>query len=297
VSVIVEAVRPAASQRRIWRVARPGVRLGIALPILFLLVILAVFGEAIAPYGALTGSPSQALHPPVFAGGNWTHILGTDAVGRDILSRMILGTRVTMLVAAVTLLVGGVIGSALGLIAGYVRGHFDGAIMRLVDVVLSFPPILPPMLLAAAIGPSAGNVVITISFFIWAPFARQVRAEVVVLREEAFISSARVSAVPGPLIILRHLLPNVLDTIIVLATLQIGWLILAQSMLSFVGAGLPPPAPDWGGMIASGTEYVVRAWWIPTMPGLAIVLTVLAFNLLGDWLQEHRDPRRVVTSS
>jgi peptide/nickel transport system permease protein len=272
------------------------VRLGIAVPILLLLLVLGVFGDFIAPYGALAGSPSQSLRPPVFSGGNWAHVLGTDSVGRDILSRMILGTRITLLVAAVTLLVGGGVGSALGLLAGYARGHIDGSIMRLADVVMSFPPILPPMLLASVMGPSVGNVVITISLFIWAPFARQVRAEVVVLREEAFISSARVSGVPGWMIVLRHLLPNVLDIMIVLGTLQIGWLILAQSMLSFVGAGLPPPAPDWGGMIASGTEYVTRAWWIPTMPGIAIVLTVLAFNLLGDWLQEQRDPRRGVTA-
>lgn len=277
----------ALSGRRDWRLV-------IAVPILVTLVVIGIFGRFIAPYGALQGNLLDALKPPLFFGGTWHHVLGTDAIGRDILSRIILGAGVTLAVAVVTLLVGAGVGTAAGLVAGYLGGWVDAVIMRCVDVVISFPPILPPLLLAGAIGPSATTLVVAIALIIWAPFARLVRSEVLVVRKEGFIASARVSGVPAPVIILRHLLPNVANTVVVLGVLQVGWLILAQSMLSFVGAGLPPPAPDWGGMIASGTDYISTAWWVPTIPGFAIILTVLAFNLAGDWLQDRQDPRRLI---
>ena len=281
--------RPARAARSDWRVI-------VAAPILIGLVIVGLFGSFLAPYGALQGNLSQALQPPVFAGGTWHHVLGTDAIGRDILSRIILGSRVTLEVAVVTLLVGAGFGTVAGMAAGYLGRWVEAAIMRCVDVVISFPPILPPILLAGAIGPSTTTLIFAIALIIWAPFARIVRGEVLVIRNESFIASARVSGVPARAIIARHLLPNVMNTVVVLGVLQVGWLILAQSMLSFVGAGLPPPAPDWGGMIASGTDYVSTAWWVPTMPGFAIIVTVLAFNLAGDWLQDRQDPRRVGAS-
>jgi peptide/nickel transport system permease protein len=281
---------PLVPKRRARR--RVDLHLVIAVPILACLVLFGLLGQYIAPYGSLQGSLSGALAPPAWQSpGTFTHLLGTDPIGRDILSRIILGTRITLVVAAVTLLISGGIGTIVGLVAGYWGGWVDAVAMRFADIVLSFPPILLPLLLAGAVGPSAVNVVLTISFILWAQFARQIRADVVALREESFIASARVSGVSSLAIITRHLLPNVASTIIVVGTLQVGWLILAQSLLSFVGAGLPPPAPDWGGMVASGTDYVVTAWWVPTLPGVAIVLTVLAFNLLGDWLQGRFDPR------
>jgi peptide/nickel transport system permease protein len=291
INIVRDRLRPnrdvVLSGRRDWRLV-------VAVPILVSLVVVGLFGRFIAPYGSLQGNLLDALKPPVFFGGTWSHVLGTDAIGRDILSRIILGAGVTLAVAGVTLLVGAGVGTAAGLVAGYLGGWVDSAIMRIVDVVISFPPILPPLLLAGAIGPSTTTLVVAIALIIWAPFARLVRAEVLVVRKEGFVASARVSGVPAPMIILRHLLPNVANTVVVLGVLQVGWLILAQSMLSFVGAGLPPPAPDWGGMIASGTDYISTAWWVPTMPGFAIIFTVLAFNLAGDWLQDRQDPRRLV---
>jgi peptide/nickel transport system permease protein len=225
------------------------------------------------------------------SGGSWAYPLGTDPVGRDILSRLIIGTQITLAVSTAALLVGAIAGTALGLIAGYFGGIADKIIMRLADVAIGFPIILLAVLLAVVSGPRAENIVISVGLILWSRFARVVRAEVLSLRERDYVALARVSGASSGQIIRWHLLPNVMNTVVVLASLQIGFTILTEASLSFLGAGIPPPAPAWGAMVAEGRNYVVQAWWVPTMPGLAILLAVLAFNLLGDWLRDTFDPK------
>jgi peptide/nickel transport system permease protein len=263
-----------------------------AIVIVALLVFLGLFGQWIAPYDASAASLSARLRPPVWlSGGSWAHPLGTDPVGRDILSRLIIGTQITLAVSTAALIVGAVAGTALGLIAGYFGGIADKIIMRLADVAIGFPLILLAVLLAVVSGPRAENIVISVGLILWSRFARVVRAEVLSLRERDYVALARVSGASSSQIIRWHLLPNVMNTVVVLASLQIGFTILTEASLSFLGAGIPPPAPAWGAMVAEGRNYVVQAWWVPTMPGLAILLAVLAFNLLGDWLRDTFDPK------
>ncbi|MFM9887397.1 MAG: ABC transporter permease [Burkholderiales bacterium] len=274
-----------------WR-PRLGWVAAFAIAVVTVLLVVGVLGPWIAPYGATEASLAARLKPPAWLdGGSWAHPLGTDPVGRDILSRLIIGTRITLSVAVAALLVGTVVGTALGLVAGYFGGVLDKAIMRLTDVAIGFPIILVALLLAVASAPRAENVVISVSLILWSRFARVVRAEVLSLRERDYVALARVSGVSGMRIMLTHLLPNVTNTVIVLASLQIGFTILTEASLSFLGAGIPPPAPAWGAMVAEGRNYVVQAWWVPTMPGLAILVAVLAFNLLGDWLRDTLDPK------
>ena len=263
-----------------------------AIAMVALLVCLGLFGQWIAPYDASAASLSARLRPPVWlSGGSWAYPLGTDPVGRDILSRLIIGTQITLAVSAAALIVGAVAGTALGLIAGYFGGIADRIVMRLADVAIGFPIILLAVLLAVVSGPRAENIVISVGLILWSRFARVVRAEVLSLRERDYVALARVSGASSGQIIRWHLLPNVMNTVVVLASLQIGFTILTEASLSFLGAGIPPPAPAWGAMVAEGRNYVVQAWWVPTMPGLAILLTVLAFNLLGDWLRDTFDPK------
>ena len=263
-----------------------------AIGMVALLVCLGLFGHWIAPYDASAASLSARLRPPVWvSGGSWAYPLGTDPVGRDILSRLIIGTQITLAVSTAALLVGAVAGTALGLIAGYFGGIADKIIMRLADVAIGFPIILLAVLFAVVAGPRAENIVVSVGLILWSRFARVVRAEVLSLRERDYVALARVSGASSGQIIRWHLLPNVMNTVVVLASLQIGFTILTEASLSFLGAGIPPPAPAWGAMVAEGRNYVVQAWWVPTMPGLAILLAVLAFNLLGDWLRDTFDPK------
>lgn len=274
------------------RIARINWASAFAIGMVALLVCLGLFGQWIAPYDASAASLSARLRPPVWmSGGSWAYPLGTDPVGRDILSRLIIGTQITLAVSMAALLVGAVAGTALGLIAGYFGGIADKVIMRLADVAIGFPIILLAVLLAVVSGPRSENIIISVGLILWSRFARVVRAEVLSLRERDYVALARVSGVSSGQIIRWHLLPNVMNTVVVLASLQIGFTILTEASLSFLGAGIPPPAPAWGAMVAEGRNYVVQAWWVPTMPGLAILLAVLAFNLLGDWLRDTFDPK------
>jgi peptide/nickel transport system permease protein len=258
----------------------------------FLLVIPALLATQVAPHDPLKGSLSKRLRPPVWQqGGSVEYPLGTDKLGRDILSRMIHGARVSLVVSLVAILVGGVIGTALGLTSGYFGGRVDALIMRLVDISLSLPTILLALVLVAAVGPSFGTVIGVLVVLLWARYARLVRGETLSIKERDFIARARVAGASHTRIMTRYIFPNVMNSLIVLATLQVGYVILLESALSFLGAGLPRPTPAWGLMIADGRELIVTAWWVSMFPGLAIMLTVLALNLLGDWLRDHFDPR------
>jgi peptide/nickel transport system permease protein len=258
----------------------------------FLLVIPAVFAPLIAPYDPLKGSLANRLRPPVWQqGGSIDYPLGTDKLGRDILSRLIYGARVSLAVSLAAIVVGGILGTALGLISGYCGGRVDAVIMRLVDISLSFPTILVALVLVAAVGPSFATVIIVVVVFLWARYARLVRGETLSIKERDFIARARVAGASPARIMGRYIFPNVVNSLVVLATLQVGYVILLESTLSFLGAGLPRPTPAWGLMIADGRELIVTAWWVSMFPGLAIMLTVLALNLLGDWLRDHLDPK------
>jgi peptide/nickel transport system permease protein len=258
----------------------------------FLLVIPAVFASQVAPHDPLQGALAKRLRPPVWQqGGSIEHVLGTDKVGRDILSRIIHGARVSLVVSVVAIFIGGTLGTALGLISGYFGGWVDSTLMRLVDISLSLPTILLALVLVAAVGPSFGTVIGVLVVLLWARYARLVRGETLAIKERDFIARARVAGASHTRIMARYIFPNVINSLIVLATLQVGYVILLESALSFLGAGLPRPTPAWGLMIADGRELIVTAWWVSMFPGLAIMLTVLALNLLGDWLRDHFDPK------
>ena len=258
----------------------------------FLLVIPAVLAPQVAPHDPLKGSLANRLRAPFWQeGGTIAYPLGTDKLGRDILSRIIHGARVSLMVSVVAIFVGGSIGTSLGLISGYFGGWVDALLMRLVDISLSLPTILLALVLVAAVGPSFGTVITVLVVLLWARYARLVRGETLSIKERDFIARARVAGASHSRIMARYILPNVANSLIVLATLQVGYVILLESALSFLGAGLPRPTPAWGLMIADGRELIVTAWWVSMFPGLAIMLTVLSLNLLGDWLRDHLDPK------
>ena len=258
----------------------------------FLLVLPAALAPQIAPYDPLRGSLAKRLKPPVWMeGGTTDNLLGTDKLGRDILSRMIHGARVSLAVSLIAIFVGGIIGVSLGLLSGYFGGLVDSVLMRLVDISLSLPTILLALVLVAAVGPSFGTVITVLVVLLWARYARLVRGETLGIKERDFIARARVAGASHTRIMFRYIFPNVVNSLTVLATLQVGYVILLESALSFLGAGLPRPTPAWGLMIADGRELIVTAWWVSMFPGLAIMLTVLALNLLGDWLRDHLDPK------
>jgi len=260
--------------------------------LIFLLVLPGIFAPQLAPHNPIKGSLSARLKPPAWvAGGSIKYPLGTDKVGRDILSRIIYGARVSLSVSIVAIVVSGAIGVTLGLIAGYFGGKIDALIMRLVDISLGLPVILIALVFVAVVGPSFSTVIIVTSFLLWARYARQVRGETLSIRERDFISRARVAGASHMRIMFRYIFPNVINSLTVLATLQIGAIILLESTLSFLGAGIPRPTPTWGSMIADGRDLIVVAWWIAMFPGLAIMLTVLSLNLLGDWLRDYLDPK------
>ena len=258
----------------------------------FLLVVPAVLAPQVAPHDPLKGSLANRLKAPAWQeGGSLAYPLGTDKLGRDILSRMIHGARVSLVVSLVAIVVGGALGTAMGLISGYFGRWVDAVIMRLVDISLSLPTILLALVLVAAVGPSFATVIIVLVVLLWARYARLVRAETLSIKERDFIARARVAGASHARIMARYIFPNVVNSLVVLATLQVGYVILLESALSFLGAGLPRPTPAWGLMIADGRELIVTAWWVSMFPGLAIMLTVLALNLLGDWLRDHLDPK------
>ena len=230
------------------------------------------------------------------AGGNSKYWLGTDQLGRDILSRIIYGARISLLAAAVTLGVGGSIGVLLGLVAGWYGGVVDEAVMRFVDILLAIPLVLIALAMVATLGQSLTIIVAVLTIFIWPRFARQLRGEVLQLKNMDFVALAKVAGASIPRILFIHVFPGTINTLIVVATLQVGIVILLEATLSFLGAGVPPPTATWGGMVSDGRNHLAGgfetgSWWISTFPGVAIVLTVMSLNLFGDWLRDKLDPR------
>jgi peptide/nickel transport system permease protein len=263
----------------------------IPLAIIALIVLTALLANILTPYSPTDISLSERLRPPFWEqGGSLAHPLGTDPMGRDLLTRMIYGARVSLVVGFLGLFVGGGVGAALGMIAGYTGGRVDTFLMRVVDATLAFPIILFAILLVVILGGSLVTVIIAVALVLWARYARVIRGEVLSLRERDFVAQARIAGCSPGRIILVHIFPNVLNTLVVLLSLQVGWVIIVEASLSFLGAGVPPPTPTWGSMIAEGRDYIASAWWVSFFPGLAILMTVLAFNLCGDWLRDALDP-------
>jgi peptide/nickel transport system permease protein len=257
-----------------------------------IMVFAAVFAPIIAPYSPTKQTLSDKLLPPAWQEeGTSEHLLGTDILGRDILSRLIYGARVSLMVAATALISGGVLGGALGIISGYVGGKVDTLIMRAVDATLAFPTILFALLLAVTMGQGVLTVVLAVTLILWARFARVTRGEVLALKTNDYIALARIHGCSSFRIMAVHIMPNVFNTFMVMLTLHVGLVILTEASLSFLGAGIPPPTPSWGQMVADGRAKVASAWWISIIPGLAITMVVIAFNVFGDWLRDRLDPK------
>jgi peptide/nickel transport system permease protein len=264
----------------------------IAFAVCLAVVACAVFGEAIAPYAKEEADFAATLVPPFWmVDGSAAHLLGTDQLGRDVLSRLIAGARISLLTAGAAIFVAGIFGTALGLLSGYFEGWVDIVISRLVDAFLALPFILMALALVSAFGAGTGNIILVMIVTNWARYARLVRSEVLSVKQADFVTLARIAGVPSLLIILRHILPNALNSIMVLALLDVGRSVILEASLSFLGLGIQPPDVSWGLMLADGRAYMTFAWWTTVWPGLAIVATVMSFNALGDWLKGRLDPR------
>ena len=262
----------------------------IPVSIILLVLVCGIFANWLAPHNPRVGILQERNTPPAWsAGGSSNHLLGTDQQGRDVLSRIIHGARISIMVAAVTLLTGGTVGVVLGLLAGWYGGWVDELIMRLVDILLALPLILVALTLVVSLGQSLPVILVVLAIWIWPRFARMVRGEVLRLRTMDYIALAKVSGASTFRILTVHLFPGVINTLIIVATLQVGIVILVESTLSFLGAGVPPPTPAWGSMVSEGRDKLALAWWISTLPGLAIMMTVMALNLFGDWLRDTLD--------
>lgn len=260
--------------------------------ILALMVFAGVFADDLSPHSPYSQEMTNRLQPPfLIEGGTTSHLLGTDALGRDILSRIIYGSRITLIVMVVGLLLAGAVGITLGLLSGWYGGILDAVISRVIDASLSFPTILLGVLFAVVFGSSLSTVIIVITLVVWCRYARNVRADTLVWKQRDFVTYAKVAGVSVPRILAVHILPNILDSLLVILSFQAGYIVSLTASLSFLGAGIPPPTPSWGGMIAEGRDYIVSAWWIATAPGVAIVLVVASLNMLGDWLRDHLDPK------
>jgi len=263
----------------------------------FILLVLFITVAICAPLSGLPdptrGSLRARLEAPT-----WTslfspgaHPLGADELGRDILARLVYGSRTTLMVATSAVFLGGIVGTLLGIMAGYLGGITDRVLMRLVDIQLAIPLMLLALLVVAALGPSLQNVILVLALTSWIRYARIIRGQVLAVREREFIQSARAIGASAWRIMIVHILPNVLTPALVVATLELARVIIMDAALSFLGLGVQPPSPSWGRMLADGRVYISSAWWTVTFPGLAIMLTVLGVNLFGDWLRDYFDPK------
>ena len=278
------------ARRGNWR-EWPLVPLAILVPV----VLAAVFANLIAPYDPT--EPIQGLKyftPPVWMeGGDWRAILGSDFQGRDILSRLLHGARVSLIVGVMGTVVAGGIGTALGILAGYLGGWVDQVVMRFTDAWLALPAIVFAIFLATLLGPSMWNIIIILGSVYWTRYSRVIRGEVLSLREREFVKLAEIAGAGAKRVILRHILPNVLNTTTVLASLTIGVVIIAEASLSFLGVGVPPPNPAWGLMLSEARSTLMAGkWWLTVFPGVCILLVVLATQLFGDWLRTRLDPQQ-----
>ena len=251
------------------------------------LVGMALLAPLLAPMDPGAIDIRLRLSPPGAEG----HVLGTDNVGRDVLSRIIYGARVSLLVGVSTVLIGGLFGSLLGVIAGYFRGWIETVIMRMVDIQLAFPSILLAVAIMALVGPSMINVIVVLSIATWAPFCRVARGQTLSVCNQEYITAAEALGLSDGRIIWKHVVPNIINPLIVVASFALATNIINEASLSFLGVGVPPSTPTWGGMLGEGRNYLRIAWWVATLPGIFLMLSVYSVNMLGDWLRDHYDPR------
>lgn len=256
------------------------------------LVLCAVFAPLLASRSPVEGSLGERLIPPFgMDGAKPGHPLGTDRLGRDTLSRLLHGARISLAVSVVGIALTGTVGGFIGLLAGFLGGWVDALLMRLVDISLSLPGILIAVLLSVVFEPSFTNVIVVVVFLLWPSYARLVRGETLALKQQEFVALARIAGCSNLTIMLRHIVPNLAPSILVLATLHVGYVIVLEAALSFLGVGIPPPTPSWGVMVADGRGLIEQAWWISILPGVAILVTVLSLNILGDWVRDRLDPK------
>ena len=264
----------------------------IPVAVFFLLVFVAVFAPMLAPFDPAQGSIRTRHIPPIWLeGGSAQHFLGTDSLGRDMLSRVMYGARIALMVAVSVLFAGGILGTIIGMFAGYLGGLVDEIAMRTVDLLLAMPFLLVALTVVIVFGQSLTQMIILLILFSWDNFARVVRAESLRIRNDAYVDAARVAGASDIRIVFRHILPGVFGVVLIVASLRVGQLILIEATLSFLGAGLPKSVPAWGVMVADGQDWITTAWWVAAVPGFMIFVVVMSFNFLGDWLRDYFDPR------
>jgi ABC-type dipeptide/oligopeptide/nickel transport system permease subunit len=282
---------PAKGREFLRELARSGT--GLAGATFLLLVILsAVFAPLVSPHDPNAQDLAVRLHPPVLFGGHWNHVLGTDQLGRDLLSRMFYGARASMFVAVSVVVVAGAVGVFLGLVAGYFGGFLDTVIMRFADTQLAFPGLLLALIILYTIGPSVKLLVIVLAINGWLVYARIVRGLVLSVKSSEYVEAAEIAGAKSMRIMTRHIIPNIASPIITLLVLEFARIILAEASLSFLGYGVQPPQSSWGLIIGQGQDYLTVAWWLVAIPGITICLTVLSANLLASWLRLYADPRQ-----
>ena len=278
------AVLARQTRERRWPPAVP-------LTIVTALVLCAALAPVLAPHSPVEGSLGERLAPPIgLEGAKPGHLLGTDRHGRDTLSRLLYGARISLAVSVVGITLTGAAGSLVGLLAGFFGGWTDTLLMRLADISLSLPGILIAVLLSVVFEPFT-NVIIVVVFLLWPSYARLTRGETLGLKQQEFVALARIADCSSPRIMFRHIVPNLAPSILVLATLHVGYVIVLEAALSFLGVGIPPPTPSWGVMVADGRGLIEQAWWVSILPGIAILVTVLSLNILGDWVRDRLDPK------
>lgn len=283
---------PRRDARRLWRSLLAAKWPVLALGILAAVAVVAAFGPWLAPLDPARQSITSRLAAPLTDVQGVTHWLGSDVLGRDVLSRLLYGARISLLVGLAAIAVGGVIGVVAGLLAGYFGGWVDDVMMRLADMQLAFPFILLAIMFLVVLGPGVGNLILVLGIGQWVTYARIVRAETLSLREKEFVEAARALGDGTASILFRTILPNIVAPLTVIASFNVASVILTEAALSFLGLGVPPSVPTWGSMLAESRDTLLaNKWWLAVFPGLAIMLTVLSFNILGDWLRDVLDPR------
>jgi peptide/nickel transport system permease protein len=283
-ALVIEQRVPAGLRQRIREARLPWVPLAI----LSVILLCAIFANLISPHDPRENDVRNKLEPPFT---NTEHILGTDRLGKDMLSRLIFGARTMLQVTAPSMVVAILAGSVVGLVSGYAGRWADSVLMRITDAVLGFPSILVALLIVTYLGTGVWNVMIAIAATQWARFARMIRGEVLSIRDRDFVVLAQIYGVSSGMIVWRHLFPNVINILMVLTSVSVGQVILLEASLSFLGLGLAPGDPAWGILVAEGREFLTQAWWIALFPGLIITVVVMAFNFFGDWLRDYLDPK------
>lgn len=269
-----------------WRRFRKETTAMVGLWIIVIFALMAIFAPLISPYDPLAQNISASMAPP-----SAEHWFGADKLGRDVLSRMMMGARISLASGLVVVLAASAFGTAVGLLAGYARGWWDEGLMRVTDIFFAFPSLILAMAIAGALGPSLQNALIAVTVVIWPVYARLVRGQVLVLREREFVQAARSIGATDSVILRRHLFPNTLSPLLVQASFDMGAVILTIAGLSFIGFGAQPPTPEWGVMITEGRNYITTQWWLTFFPAMAMLLAVAGFNLVGDGLRDVLDPR------